>query len=74
MKVILFLAAVYALIYNQAQQKKPPVASPAATINYTQTFTPDTVTFYTPIKATYINVPPSAILNVSASQAVLKSY
>lgn len=74
MKVILFLAAVYALIYNQTQQKKPSVAPLPSTINYTQIFTPDTINNNIQMKATYTNTPPSAILNVSPSPAVLKSY
>jgi hypothetical protein len=71
MKVILFLAAVYALIYNQTQQKKPPVAQPP--VNYTQAILQDSITKYTPIPASYIEVHPS-ILNVSATPAVMKSY
>lgn len=72
MKVILFLAAVYALIYNQTQQKKPPVAQPRVNINYTHSTIKDSVIKYTPIPSTYIEVPPS-ILNVTAAPAVMKT-
>ena len=74
MKVILFLAAVYALIYNQTQQKKPPVAQTPTNVNFTQSLIKDTTANNTPIRASYIDVVPSSILNVSATPAVMKSY
>jgi hypothetical protein len=68
MKVILFLAAVYALIFNQTQHKKKQ--QPPQNLNYTQSFSPDTVkkTPSTPAMyfVNYLNAQPSAIMHAAA--------
>jgi hypothetical protein len=70
MKAVLFLAAVYALIFNQTQHKKKHVPSPGVNFNnYTQVSVKDTSrkARSTPALyfANYLNAQPSAIMNAT---------
>jgi hypothetical protein len=70
MKVVLFLAAVYALIFNQTQHKKKHVPSPGVNFNnYTRAIAKDTLgkAGSTPAVyfANYLNAQPSAIINAA---------
>lgn len=68
MKVILFLAAVYALIINQSQQAKPPVSPQPG--NYTKSHVQDTSAIKVPVISTmnytnYLPAQPSVIMHVA---------